>query len=270
MAVLNDTTVRRARPRRTKYELTCDAVRGFVLRVLPSGRKVYLVRHRPEGRDVRVQIGPAETMSCDAARAKALEILRGQPSEAAQTSPPATLSAPSPVPESMIIERAPRPQRSRVPKLAEFAARYDREHIARHTKPRTQERYRQQLRMYLIPTLGDLVRSCGMHVWQEMRPPVPEDVPAIFLHAGSEVERIERMVAHLDVTVVAESPKIGPHREAMRARIAGICGLALDRVGVKATTSEGLGFTGRREGIAAHATATVRLPFLSGATRGTA
>ncbi|MCA9694126.1 MAG: site-specific integrase, partial [Myxococcales bacterium] len=51
---------------------------------------------------------------------------------------------------------APRPQRSRVPKLAEFAARYDREHIARHTKPRTQERYRQQLRMYLIPTLGDL------------------------------------------------------------------------------------------------------------------
>ena len=69
------------------------------------------------------------------------------------------------------------------------------------------------------------------------------------------------LIAHLDVTVIAESPKIGPHREAMRARIADICGVALDRVGVKATTSEGLGFTGRREGIAAHATATIRLPF---------
>ncbi|HEY2135482.1 MAG TPA: bifunctional 2-C-methyl-D-erythritol 4-phosphate cytidylyltransferase/2-C-methyl-D-erythritol 2,4-cyclodiphosphate synthase [Xanthobacteraceae bacterium] len=68
-------------------------------------------------------------------------------------------------------------------------------------------------------------------------------------------------VAHLDLTVVCESPKIGPHRDAMRARIAEIAGLSIDRVGVKATTSEQLGFTGRREGIAALATATVRLPW---------
>ena len=67
-------------------------------------------------------------------------------------------------------------------------------------------------------------------------------------------------IAHLDITVVCETPKIGPHRDAMRMRIAEIAGLAFDRVGVKATTSEGLGFTGRREGIAAYATATVRLP----------
>jgi 2-C-methyl-D-erythritol 4-phosphate cytidylyltransferase/2-C-methyl-D-erythritol 2,4-cyclodiphosphate synthase len=67
-------------------------------------------------------------------------------------------------------------------------------------------------------------------------------------------------VAHLDVTVVCEAPKIGPHRDAMRARIAEIAGIAVERVAVKATTSEKLGFTGRGEGIACYATATVRLP----------
>jgi 2-C-methyl-D-erythritol 4-phosphate cytidylyltransferase/2-C-methyl-D-erythritol 2,4-cyclodiphosphate synthase len=68
-------------------------------------------------------------------------------------------------------------------------------------------------------------------------------------------------IAHLDVTLICELPKIGPHRDAMRARIAEITGLALSRVAVKATTSEELGFTGRKEGIAATATATIRLPW---------
>ncbi|TBW37029.1 bifunctional 2-C-methyl-D-erythritol 4-phosphate cytidylyltransferase/2-C-methyl-D-erythritol 2,4-cyclodiphosphate synthase [Siculibacillus lacustris] len=67
-------------------------------------------------------------------------------------------------------------------------------------------------------------------------------------------------LAHADVTLIAEAPKIGPHREAMRTRLAQLCGVALDRVAVKATTNEKLGFVGRREGIAAIATATVRLP----------
>jgi 2-C-methyl-D-erythritol 4-phosphate cytidylyltransferase/2-C-methyl-D-erythritol 2,4-cyclodiphosphate synthase len=67
-------------------------------------------------------------------------------------------------------------------------------------------------------------------------------------------------LAHADVTLIAEAPKIGPHREAMRARLAEICGVSIDRVAVKATTNEKLGFVGRREGIAAIATATVRLP----------
>ena len=77
---------------------------------------------------------------------------------------------------------------------------------------------------------------------------------------------VERVVArggsvdHLDVTVVCESPRVGPHREAMRQRIAAIAGIPLACVSIKATTSEGLGFTGRREGIAAQATATLRLP----------
>lgn len=68
-------------------------------------------------------------------------------------------------------------------------------------------------------------------------------------------------IAHLDVTIVCEAPKIGPHRDAMREKIAELTGLPLTRVAVKATTSEQLGFTGRREGILAHATATVRLPW---------
>jgi 2-C-methyl-D-erythritol 4-phosphate cytidylyltransferase/2-C-methyl-D-erythritol 2,4-cyclodiphosphate synthase len=66
-------------------------------------------------------------------------------------------------------------------------------------------------------------------------------------------------IAHLDVTIVCEAPKIGPHRDAMRARIAQIAGIGVDRIAVKATTSEGLGFTGRREGVAVSANATVRL-----------
>jgi 2-C-methyl-D-erythritol 4-phosphate cytidylyltransferase/2-C-methyl-D-erythritol 2,4-cyclodiphosphate synthase len=68
-------------------------------------------------------------------------------------------------------------------------------------------------------------------------------------------------IAHLDVSVVAEAPRIGPHRDAMRERIAKIAGIRPDQVGVKATTNEGLGFIGRSEGIAATATATIRLPF---------
>jgi 2-C-methyl-D-erythritol 4-phosphate cytidylyltransferase/2-C-methyl-D-erythritol 2,4-cyclodiphosphate synthase len=67
-------------------------------------------------------------------------------------------------------------------------------------------------------------------------------------------------IAHLDLTIVCERPKIGPHRDAMREAIARIAGIDLGRVAVKATTSEQLGFTGRGEGIAAYATATIRLP----------
>jgi 2-C-methyl-D-erythritol 4-phosphate cytidylyltransferase / 2-C-methyl-D-erythritol 2,4-cyclodiphosphate synthase len=68
-------------------------------------------------------------------------------------------------------------------------------------------------------------------------------------------------IANLEVTLICERPKIGPHRDAMRARIAEITGLTLSRVAVKATTSERLGFTGREEGIAATASATIRLPW---------
>jgi 2-C-methyl-D-erythritol 4-phosphate cytidylyltransferase/2-C-methyl-D-erythritol 2,4-cyclodiphosphate synthase len=78
------------------------------------------------------------------------------------------------------------------------------------------------------------------------------------------VERVRARggrIAHLDVSVVCEAPRVGPHRDAMRARIAEIAAIAPARVAVKATTSEKLGFTGRGEGILAYASATVRLPW---------
>ena len=62
------------------------------------------------------------------------------------------------------------------------------------------------------------------------------------------------------MTIICEAPKIGPHRPDIREAIAQICQISIDRVSVKATTSERLGFTGRKEGVAALATATVRLP----------
>lgn len=86
------------------------------------------------------------------------------------------------------------------------------------------------------------------------------DSAAFLAHAVSLVTQRGGMLAHGDVTIVCEAPKIGPHREAMRARIAGIAGIPVGRISVKATTTEKLGFTGRREGIAAMALATIRLP----------
>ena len=68
------------------------------------------------------------------------------------------------------------------------------------------------------------------------------------------------LIDHADVTLICERPKVGPHREAMRARIAAILGIDVARVSVKATTTEMLGFTGRSEGLAAQAMASVRLP----------
>lgn len=79
-------------------------------------------------------------------------------------------------------------------------------------------------------------------------------------HAMSRVAQRGGCVAHIDGTLICEEPKIGPHRDTIRARIAAITALPLDRIALKATTSEQLGFTGRKEGIACHALVTLRLP----------
>ncbi|HEX4160750.1 MAG TPA: bifunctional 2-C-methyl-D-erythritol 4-phosphate cytidylyltransferase/2-C-methyl-D-erythritol 2,4-cyclodiphosphate synthase [Rhizomicrobium sp.] len=84
---------------------------------------------------------------------------------------------------------------------------------------------------------------------------------SLFLaHAARLVAEAAGAIVHCDVTLICERPKIAPYRDAMCARIAQILGIEISRVSVKATTTEGLGFTGRREGLAAHAIATIRLP----------
>ena len=85
------------------------------------------------------------------------------------------------------------------------------------------------------------------------------DSSRFLAHAASLLAERGGRLLSLDVTLICERPKVGPHRAAMVARIAEILGLEPSRVSVKATTTEGLGFTGRREGIAAQATATVAL-----------
>jgi 2-C-methyl-D-erythritol 4-phosphate cytidylyltransferase/2-C-methyl-D-erythritol 2,4-cyclodiphosphate synthase len=79
-------------------------------------------------------------------------------------------------------------------------------------------------------------------------------------HARTLIERRGGLIDHVDVTIVCEEPRIGPHRPAMRQSLAGLLRLPRERISIKATTTERLGFTGRGEGIAAQAVATVRLP----------
>ncbi len=78
-------------------------------------------------------------------------------------------------------------------------------------------------------------------------------------HAAELIRGSGGLIDHVDCTIICEAPKIGPHRAAMRSRVAGILGIGEDQVSIKATTTEGLGFAGRREGIAAQAVASVRM-----------
>jgi 2-C-methyl-D-erythritol 4-phosphate cytidylyltransferase / 2-C-methyl-D-erythritol 2,4-cyclodiphosphate synthase len=84
---------------------------------------------------------------------------------------------------------------------------------------------------------------------------------SVFLkHAGDMVKASKGVINHVDVTLVCEAPRVGPHRLAMIEATAQVLGLRPDQVSIKATTTEGMGFTGRREGIAAQASATILLP----------
>ena len=78
-------------------------------------------------------------------------------------------------------------------------------------------------------------------------------------HAAALVAEHGGVITHCDITIICEAPKLAPHIAEMRASLAAILGIDAGRVSVKATTSERLGFTGRKEGIAALATATVVL-----------
>jgi len=83
----------------------------------------------------------------------------------------------------------------------------------------------------------------------------------VFLEeAGRKVERLRGKIVNVDASAIAQEPKLSPHIDKMKANIAGALGVNVKRVGIKATTNEGLGFIGRGEGIAAMAVASVELP----------
>ncbi|MDH3659313.1 MAG: 2-C-methyl-D-erythritol 2,4-cyclodiphosphate synthase, partial [Alphaproteobacteria bacterium] len=91
---------------------------------------------------------------------------------------------------------------------------------------------------------------------------------AVFLtYAVDQVDRAGGIIEHVDVTLICERPKIGPYRDAMTERLSALLRLPSGQVSVKATTTERLGFTGRGEGIAAQAVATVLLPAGDGGQR---
>jgi 2-C-methyl-D-erythritol 4-phosphate cytidylyltransferase/2-C-methyl-D-erythritol 2,4-cyclodiphosphate synthase len=79
-------------------------------------------------------------------------------------------------------------------------------------------------------------------------------------HAADLVAARGGVVTNVDITLICEAPRIGPHRQVMRERISAILAIPVDLVSVKATTTEGLGFLGRREGIAAQAVASIKVP----------
>jgi len=111
-----------------------------------------------------------------------------------------------------------------------------------------------------------LLGAAGLGDIGEHFPPTDErwkgaDSSLFLAHAIELLRAKGALIDHIDCTVIAEAPKIGPHRERIRSRIAEIAGLSVDQVSVKATTTEGLGFTGRREGIAAQAIASIRMGY---------
>ena len=87
-----------------------------------------------------------------------------------------------------------------------------------------------------------------------------QDSTHFLAHALGRIAAQGGQLVHVDLTLICETPKLRPHEDAMRARLIDLTGLPPTRLGLKATTTEGLGFTGRGEGIAAQALVTLNLP----------
>ncbi len=190
--MLTSTQARDAKPRAKQYELSCEALPGFLLRVLPSGKKVFFVRYRDSGKDVRERLGPlGPDFGVDAARRAALEVLaqRGAADEPGATSTRSSPRTPDRT-EKPEVEPASQPRGARArkesppdldrgarsgagarragtttervdespapraPTVAEFADRFEADHIAVYLKPNTVAHYRLALRRYIVPTLG--------------------------------------------------------------------------------------------------------------------
>jgi integrase len=154
MPILTERIVTRAKPREVKYELTCAGLTGFLVRVLPSGRKSYYVRYRTGGRDVRERIGTTLEISFTAARSFASARLATLGSRAPEHSAPprvtrkerALLATSPPAPAS-----PPRP-----PTLHEFAARFLSEHVDVRLKKSTRYNYALIMRTKILPAFGHL------------------------------------------------------------------------------------------------------------------
>jgi 2-C-methyl-D-erythritol 4-phosphate cytidylyltransferase/2-C-methyl-D-erythritol 2,4-cyclodiphosphate synthase len=110
----------------------------------------------------------------------------------------------------------------------------------------------------ILGALGD--GDIGTHFPPDDQKWKGADSERFLMHAYELVAARKGEIAHLDVTIICERPKIGPHREQMAQHISQLLKLSPDRVSIKATTTEKLGFTGRGEGVAAQAVATLRLP----------
>ena len=144
-------SVREYKPRAMKYEVTCDALPGFVLRVLPSGKKVALIRYRVDGKDHRVKIGllgPA--LSIDEARRRAAVML-ADVAAAESDDEPATM----PVSRGLARLKQVEPAPAKLVPLRELAERFVRTYVDVYLKPGTAERYRHQLETIILPGLAD-------------------------------------------------------------------------------------------------------------------
>ncbi|MCA8972669.1 MAG: tyrosine-type recombinase/integrase, partial [Planctomycetes bacterium] len=137
MPTITQRLVSSAKPRAKKYEIACNSLRGFILRVLPSGKKVYYARVRHDGRDTRHRVGMAGEWSFVAARNRAAEILTSVAQDTSRAHP-----------------RSPELEQSSAPLLRNFARRYDAGHIEPTLKQSTRRRYRCSIKNHILPRFG--------------------------------------------------------------------------------------------------------------------
>ena len=149
--MINAAFVRGCKPRAKMYEVTCDALPGFILRVLPTGKKVALVRYRFEGKDRRERIGLlGPSLSIDEARRRAALMLAGIATGTRVDETPSPPAGGTHAPPEQ-----PQPPPSKTTTLRELAERFVRIYVDVHLKAGTAERYRHQLRTIILPGLAD-------------------------------------------------------------------------------------------------------------------
>jgi hypothetical protein len=125
--MLTNTQAREAKPRSTRYEITCDSLPGFILRVLPTGKRVFFARYRDAaGKDHRHRLGlMGPDFGADEARREAMAILAHRDADA-------SASEPAPAPKTAATAPTIGPKS---PKIREFACRFEQEHIDMYLKP---------------------------------------------------------------------------------------------------------------------------------------